>query len=495
MEQPILTPQNWSLPMDFNPFTQNVTLLMRNGTDGSTLITIPLSLFNSWKVETQETCINYGSQLGASLMMMMLMVAITTRQSKRNQPIFWLNMLSLLLAFIRALLQALFYVGPFQDVYRFMSSDYSDVSRREYNQSVLGVMATLLLLCTIEASLVLQTNEVCLTMAQRWRWVVVCFSIIVVLLTCVSRVVYTVTNIEGILATLYNGDTMMLAKLNLITETASIWYFCAVFVGKLAWTMYIRKRMGIKQWGPMQIICISGGCTLIIPCKFTSSLTPVCSFTPASLNKLAFTRHEANFVLSPAIFAVLEWFPTQTFPDAGSLALTVVAIFLPLSSVWASMSVSDNHSPVRMQEHRLKFCSHDSRSGDHTMATAAGMAIMDSRRGLIASIAGDRKSSCCSGKSAFGTNSIAVEDADDHDMEAQKQSNQFFGMSKFGQKGHSTTIVRKGSDANLADEDIETQDGVRIERVFNVQRCVSSTADGDEWAKARTTKTHKNRNV
>jgi hypothetical protein len=42
-----------------------------------------------------------------------------------------------------------------------------------------------------------------------------------------------------------------------------------------------------------------------------------------------------------AIFAILEYFPNQTFPEAGSLALTLVAIMLPLSSIWAAASVSD----------------------------------------------------------------------------------------------------------------------------------------------------------
>ncbi len=46
-----------------------------------------------------------------------------------------------------------------------------------------------------------------------------------------------------------------------------------------------------------------------------------------------------------AIFAILEYFPGTTFPEAGSLALTLVAIFLPLSSIWAAAAV-DGASPI-----------------------------------------------------------------------------------------------------------------------------------------------------
>lgn len=270
-QPPYYTPTNISLPMDFDPYNQNVTMLMPNGTGPAILITVEMAGFNHWRAGTLKSCIVHGSQLGASLIMLM-MVAITTRQAKRLQPIFWLNMTSLSLAFIRSTLLSLFYPGPFQNIYAYFGRDYSSVPRSAYNQSILGTVATLLLLCTVEASLVLQTNVVCLTMAPKWRYLVVIFSIVLVLLTCISRVVYAVINIESILGSTFNGNTVMLAKLCLTTETASIWYFCAVFVAKLAWTMYIRKSMGLKQWGPMQIICISGGCTLIIPCKFASLL-------------------------------------------------------------------------------------------------------------------------------------------------------------------------------------------------------------------------------
>lgn len=345
MDQPYYTPTNTSLPKDFDPFTQNVTMFMQNGTGPGTLISVPMAMFNAWRVETLKSCIVYGSQLGASLIMLMTVV-ITTRQAKRLQPIFWLNMTSLSLAFIRATLLALFYPGPFQNMYAYFAQDYSMVPRSEYHQSVLGSIATLLLLCSVEVSLVLQTNVVCLTMAPKWRFLVVIFSIVLVLLTCISRIVYAVINIESFLNSTYNTHTVMLAKLCLVTETASIWYFCAVFVGRLAWTMYIRKSIGLKQSGALQIICISGGCTLIIPCKFDCILPFPWHFVPLLLTYTCNTEDNANISLSLAIFAILEWFPDQTFPEAGSLALTVVAIFLPLSSVWASMSVSDKTSPT-----------------------------------------------------------------------------------------------------------------------------------------------------
>ena len=252
--------------------------------------------------------------------------------------------------------------------------------------------------------------------------------------------------------------------------------------------------MGLKQWGPMQIICISGGCTLIIPCGFARFPSPQITLVHVSylreahnvVRVLVFRRMAiANISSFTAIFAILEWYPQNTFPEAGSLAITVVAIFLPLSSVWASMNTANNHpwdGGVRMKEPNLRFGSHNNiatkgQEGQNT----AGMATMDSERGLIASVT-ERKGSCCSATESHST-TIAVEYAhsDTQDLEAQNHSGTFFGISKFGPKGHKT-LVRKGGDADLDKDDIELQDGVHIHTVFEVQRNgpAPGTAVGEE---------------
>lgn len=182
----------------------------------------------------------------------------------------------------------------------------------------------------------------------------------------------------------------------------------------------------------------------------------------------------ANLPSFTAILAILEWYPQNSFPDAGSLAITVVAIFLPLSSVWASMTIANNNpwdGGVRMKEPNLHFGSHshDSMKGDE-IQNIAGMATIDSKRGLIA-IVNERKGSSCSATESDST-TTAVECAHPNarDLEAQNHSNKFFGISKFGSKGHSSTLVRKGSDANLGKDDIKMQDGFHIRTVFEVQR-------------------------
>lgn len=251
------------LPADFDALRQNITLYT---TDGIQVIA-NIPMLNQFSTENMEICVVFGSQLGASLIMF-LVVMLTTRASKRRSPIFVMNSLSLMLSLIRSLLQILYYIGPWTEIYRFLAGDYSTVPKSAYANSIGAVVLTLLLLITIETSLVLQTNVVCKTTSNRIRLPVTALSIVVSLLAVSFRFVLSIRNIQGILGADVKDNAWMLSEVSLVTETASIWFFCTIFVIKLGWTLYQRKKLQLKQWGPMQIITIMGGCTMIIPCEF-----------------------------------------------------------------------------------------------------------------------------------------------------------------------------------------------------------------------------------
>ncbi|KFY04014.1 hypothetical protein O988_01053 [Pseudogymnoascus sp. VKM F-3808] len=324
-----MSAENVHLPPDFDASQQNITIYTPDGTP--VITTIPM--INEFNTQNLEICVVYGCQLGAS-MIMFLVVMLTTRVSKRKSPIFVLNALSLIISCVRSLLQILYYIGPWTEIYRYLSYDYSTVPSSAYANSVAAALLTLFLLMTIEGSLVLQTNVVCKTMSSRIRWPVTAFSMVVSLLAVGFRFGLTIRNVEGILSAVVKSDTLMLGRASLITETASIWFFCTIFVIKLGWTLYQRKKMGLKQWGPMQIITIMAGCTMIIP----------------------------------SLFAILDYFPEQTFYEAGTLAICLVAILLPLSSVWAAAAI-DGDEPVRPHGSTPKLSSYNMGS-DHKSSLA-----------------------------------------------------------------------------------------------------------------------------
>ena len=77
------------------------------------------------------------------------------------------------------------------------------------------------------------------------------------------------TSTESQLATVQN-----LASAANIALMVNITFFSIIFCTKLAHAILQRRKMGMKQFGPMQIIFVMGCQTLVIPGEFRSSCPP-----------------------------------------------------------------------------------------------------------------------------------------------------------------------------------------------------------------------------
>lgn len=258
--------------------------------------------------------------------MLLVILLLLTKPEKRRAPVFIINVLSLGLNFIRSLLQCLYFTGGLNVPYAYFARDFSRVPRSDYANSVAATIFTLLVLVCIEASLVLQANIVCTTLPKLYRHGVKAVSAVVVLLAIGFRFALAVANIKATLATSEGSSSasyQWLASATNIATTVSICLFCAIFVVKLGAVMRERKKMGMRQFGPMRIIFIMGCQTMIIPGERHSG---------------CFHGFLTVLTAPSAVFAILQYFTTA--PELGSNVLTLVAIFLPLSSMWASTSVN-----------------------------------------------------------------------------------------------------------------------------------------------------------
>lgn len=99
--------------------------------------------------------------------------------------------------------------------------------------------------------------------------------------------------------------------------------------------------MGLKKFGPLHVIFIMGCQTLVIPGLFA----PPSPFTNLIIHKIWywFVRDKKL-----AIFSIIQYY--SSIPAMSSNVLTLVAIFLPLSSLWASKTTrsaaSKHHRPA-----------------------------------------------------------------------------------------------------------------------------------------------------
>ena len=247
-------------PVPFDPFTQDFTLRLDDGTPLSISITDVDELF----LYSIQICINYAAQLGASTILLIALLVLT-KPDKRLSPVFILNSLALLLNIIRNVLQCLYFTSPFLKTYAHFGQDYSRVPGSAYATSIAATVLAVLLLICIEASLVLQVRVVSFLLMPVYRRVIFVFSAITASLAVGFRLALCVENSRFIVSLKPPSSLNWLESASNITTSISICWFCAVFVTKLGIALHERRQLGLKRFGPMQIILIMGCQTLIVP--------------------------------------------------------------------------------------------------------------------------------------------------------------------------------------------------------------------------------------
>ncbi|KAK0659567.1 Pheromone P-factor receptor [Lasiodiplodia hormozganensis] len=298
----------------FDPWNQSIVLYDAQG------YRVPhdlrLNYFNDWAKYAIHASINWGSQIGASIIMVILLLVLT-KHDKRRSPIFILNILALVLSVVRAITNVAFYTSEFYNFYTFITEDVSRVPTSDYATSITAVIMTLLLLTCIELSLILQASVVCATLARPRRIAITVLSIVVALMAISARIALTVWNIQFIFG-LTEDLRANLPAISNVTSSFSVCFFSLIFCGKLGLAIRNRRKLGLKQFGPMQIVFIMAAQTLIIP----------------------------------GICSMVQFF---TNDEIGALSLTVVAIFLPLSSVWAAANTDSLNQASRSHDAHHKF--------------------------------------------------------------------------------------------------------------------------------------------
>lgn len=285
-----------SMPPGFDPYLQNITFYTPEGVTVNTTMYY-LDWFYQYDI---RLCINYGSQLGASVVLFVLLLLLT-HSDKRGSAVFILNGVALLFNILRLLFQVIHFTTGFEKIYPYFSGDYSAVKPSAFAISIVSVVFQTLLVICIMTSLVMQVHVVCATLRRRYRRPLLALSIVMALVPIGFRMGFMVENCIAIVKVSYMTHIWWLESATNIVITISICFFCAVFVTKLGYAIRQRRRLGVRDFGPMKVIFVCGCQTMTIP----------------------------------ALFAILQYFSST--PELSSNVLTLVTISLPLSSIWAGV--------------------------------------------------------------------------------------------------------------------------------------------------------------
>jgi pheromone alpha factor receptor len=249
-------------PANFDPFNQDFTLIDGNGNE----IVANMGIVDQARLYGMRTAINHGTQVGASFMLLLVLLLLTRRE-KRRSWIFIMNAICLVINTIDSLLTCIYFTGNFFNIYSTLTGDTSRDTATDRGVSIAANTLTLILYICIMVSLSMQVWVVCVTAAKLQRLLIMGATTVIATIAIGYRFAVTVISNH----TIMNGTTMKnhngVLRINYIFQAIAIWAYCCVFTFKLGFALLQRHKLGMTQFGPMQVIFIMGAQCMIIPGK------------------------------------------------------------------------------------------------------------------------------------------------------------------------------------------------------------------------------------
>ncbi|KAL1839641.1 hypothetical protein VTJ49DRAFT_1302 [Mycothermus thermophilus] len=288
-------------PPGFDPLNQTSTLLYSNGV---TLVPFNTHFITEQYIEATSLSIEYGSQIGASFIMLCVVLAMTPRTRFRRAATL-ISIASLTINTIRMVLLSLFFTTTWMNLYILVTYDGSVVPRSAYNLSAAATILSVPVTVLILAALGLQAWSMISLWRARWKVPAVAISALLLLATVAFSMTITILQVR---ATLYadlsalSSVVAWVRKTYLIFITTSICWFCFLFNIRLVMHMWTSWSIlpSLKGLKAMDVLVITNGILMLVP----------------------------------VIFATLEFFDWDHF-EPGSLTQTSVVIVLPLGTLVA----------------------------------------------------------------------------------------------------------------------------------------------------------------
>ena len=346
-------------------------------------MTLPLEAVDDVVQYCIRICINYGAQLGASIVLFVVLLLLT-KPDKRNSAVFWLNTVALLANIARLVCQIVYFTTPFVKIYPYFTHDYTGVPQSAFANSVLGAVFVFFVVVFMEVSLVLQVQVVCSTFRRLYRRVLLAGSVLMALAPIALRLMLTVISSKHAVTLVPLGRYSNLESTTNIVVTVSICFFCTIFVVKLGFAIKLQKELGVREFGPMKAIFIMGCQTMVVPGLFAFFFFFFFLFLIYIYIYIYVLKKLTDTGI--ALFSILQYF--VHVPELASNVLTLVIIFLPLSSIWAGVSL-DNDS------HNRSFNNRTSDSHRHLLHLGTSSNSTASRSQNMSSVAGDTSNTTC----------------------------------------------------------------------------------------------------
>ncbi|AEO64698.1 uncharacterized protein THITE_2030206, partial [Thermothielavioides terrestris NRRL 8126] len=299
---------NTSSPGPFDPTTQTFFVL---AADGKTRIPVNAAAVTKIITVGSSLAILYGTQIGACIVMLAVVLAMTPRTRFRRLPTI-ISIAALVVNMLRMVFLAWFTTSTWVNFYTLVSGDPSPVSRSDYNASAAGTVLSIPATILILAALMVQAWSMLSLWPALYKLPAALLSLALVLATIAFNFAVTVLQTRGILDPSFEPRLVHLvwvrqAYLGLIT--ASICWFCFLFNVRLVMHMWTNRSIlpSLRGLKAMDVLVITNGILMFVPGTPPSPLL---------------------------VFSALEFQQWDNF-ESASLTQTSVIIVLPLGTLVA----------------------------------------------------------------------------------------------------------------------------------------------------------------
>lgn len=254
-----------------------------------------------------------------------------------RQPVFIFNQTSLFLLIMETIFYIIYTLGPISSMGTVLTLSTAGTTQNDRNISNASSIFQLLLIISIELSLFFQ----CWTMYRDdFRSVVKIVPWIMLVICVIPNVVFWFIYVVANCISLNDPVNSFVRRNRWVYVVPRALFACSVVlfsllsVLKLFVTLKRRKHMGLKQFGPFQIVFIMAAQTMIIP----------------------------------AIITLVDFLLPSSPDTLSTLTAMFVTIFLPLSSIWAKFKSTESSVPISFNV--SNFSPHSSGGSTSTYTTA-----------------------------------------------------------------------------------------------------------------------------
>jgi len=246
---------------DFNPRTQTFYLI---AADGETQIPVELSMVQRYIREDYGILVNYGVQMGAAFMIMLVMLLLTPKFKliKLSQ---WVQLSALIFVIIRQSLMVVWYFSPWNDAYAVWGMDFTAITDSDKMLSIVTEVISVIVAILLQVILGIQAWAMVNLLPRWWKWAIASLSAGLSLVVIALRLATGVHRIQAMLGFLLGW--ISIGNYFFILQAVSIFWYCVVFNSKLV--IHLVRHRGVlpsrNGLSAIEVLVITNGILMFIP--------------------------------------------------------------------------------------------------------------------------------------------------------------------------------------------------------------------------------------